>query len=183
MAYYYSPFRKTYDKKQTGCPFCDVSTVASQCITTANGNIVENNSYRWLINVYPKFEGHTMIVPKRHITKIGEESVQEVIDREELITYAAQVLQKAFSGSGIEVFVQTGAGSSSSVQHLHWHVLPASETDILRSFDKLGHFYTIEPGKEKVLIFPHIISKSPLQLQKFLGKYAHTLVDSRSKKG
>ena len=167
MAYFYSPFRKVYKGKQSAkkpaCPFCDPEIIRSQTIRHGKA-LVENDSFYWMVNAYPKFEGHTMVVPKRHITKLGEEQPQEILDREEMILYATQTLKKVFPKSGFEVFLQTGAASESSLAHLHWHVVPASPTDALRSFDKLGQFYTVEPGKERVIIFPLKIKRSPKQL-------------------
>lgn len=134
--------------------------------------MVENDSYYWMVNSYPKFEGHTMVIPKRHIILLGKESPKEILDREELITYAAKTLKKVFPKAGMEIFLQTGEGSESSIEHLHWHVVPASPKDPLRSFDKLGQFYTVEPGKERVLIFPLKIKRSPAQLISALSKAA-----------
>ena len=185
MAYYYSPFRKSYGKKSSKrgmeCAFCDAKQILKQSIKTKSGVVIENDSYLWVVNLYPKFEGHTMVVPKRHIIKIGEETAQETLDREELIAYAAQVLQKAFPRSGIEIFLQTGEGSASSVAHLHWHVVPASHDDPLRSFEKLGHFYTIEPGKERVIVFPLEIKRSPAELVTKLKKHAHARIVKKRK--
>lgn len=95
-----------------------------------------------------------MIVPKRHVTMLGSETEEEVLARERILNIAAIALQKLYPGAGIEVFLQTGEGSESSEPHLHWHVVPALPGDSLRGFDKLGHFYTVQPGQEKVIIFP-----------------------------
>lgn len=174
MAYYYSPFRKAYkpSKKPGGCPFCSPK-IKKQTIKSGD-TTVENASYRWVINSFPKFEGHTMLVPKRHVTKIGEETREEILDREELLVYATRVLGKAFPKSGFEVFLQTGKGSESSVAHLHWHVVPASVSDPIRSFDKLGQFYTVEKGKERVVLFPVTIKRSPTELLTALSRIAST---------
>lgn len=136
----------------------------------ADGVAVENKNYRWIVNMFPKFEGHTMIIPRKHITELGQESPEEIRDREELISLAAKTLQKLYPGSGVEVFIQTGAGSEASVKHLHWHVVPSREDDPLRGFDKLGHFYTIEKEKPKVIVFPVPIQKARHTLLKALSK-------------
>ena len=111
-----------------------------------------------------------MLVPKRHVTDVGTETPEEVADREELLRYAVSILRKVFPNSGVEVFLQSGAGSEASVAHLHWHVVPASPDDPFRSFEKLGQFYTIEPGKERVVAFPVTIKRSPSQLLTALSR-------------
>jgi len=157
MAYYYSPFRNTYDKDQSarpGCTFCDPGVLSGGGVRRADESVVENEHYVWIINSFPKFEGHTMVVPKRHVTALGEEEPDEIAAREEIIVLASRTLQELYPGAGVEVFLQTGPGSESSIEHLHWHVVPAQQDDHLRGFDKLGQFFTIEPDKEKVIVFP-----------------------------
>ncbi len=156
--YYYSPFRTTYkgSEQRTApvCAFCDADVMKTKLIRYPDGNSVENEHYQWVINSFPKFEGHTMVVPKRHVLNLGEESADEVVAREELVVLASRALRDLYPGSGIEVFIQTGEGSEGSVKHLHWHVVPSLPDDHLRGFDKLGHFFTIKPDEEKVIVFP-----------------------------
>lgn len=180
MAYYFSPFRKKYTKNIDTCPFCDPKIIATQCIRNQQNKIIENDSYYWMVNRFPKFEGHTILVSKRHISELGKERRKEIIDREKLMVLAADVLHAVFPGSGIELFLQTGEGSQSSVSHLHWHVVPASPQDPFRSFEKLGHFYTTEPGQERLLVFPTKIRYSPKVLLKKLSTH---LSDSQDRQG
>ncbi len=74
--------------------------------------------------------------------------------RQELILFALSQLEKIYPGYGFEIFIQYGPGSAQSIEHLHWHIVPAHPDDSLRSFEKMGHFYTTEEGKERVLLFP-----------------------------
>jgi diadenosine tetraphosphate (Ap4A) HIT family hydrolase len=158
MAYYYSPFRKAYgDTRHKGeetCPFCSAENRSLQGIKNSQGVLMENDSYFWMVNYFPKFEGHTMIVPKRHVRSLNEEYPEEIVARHRLSLFAMKQLEKLYPGCGFEIFIQYGPGSAQSVEHLHWHVLPARPDDTLRSFEKLGHFYATEEGKEKTLIFP-----------------------------
>lgn len=142
--------------------------MAAQTIKSADGTIYENAHYRFIVNMFPKFEGHTMLVPKAHITAITTESAEALLARQELLVAATSLLGRAFPDCGIELFLQTGPGSASSVTHLHWHLVPASPTDELRSFEKLGHFYTTKPDEEKVVLFPKTITMSPESLLAFL---------------
>ena len=156
MAFYYSPFRKEYTPKQDAkiCPFCDPRVLGEESVRDLAGKVIENDSYIWLVNFFPKFEGHTMIVPKRHILSLTEESEKEVVDRHQIINKAVETLRKAYPEGGVEIFLQFGDGSQSSVPHLHWHVVPALPQDPLRSFEKLGQFHTPDEKGETVLRFP-----------------------------
>lgn len=172
--YYYSPFRNKYgtNPQKNSCPFCEVDTMSSQGVRDSVGILIENDYYRWVVNYFPKFEGHTMVVPKRHITTLGSEQPDEIIARDELITHASQTLTTLYPGAGVEIFLQTGEGSESSITHLHWHVVPALPKDPLRGFDKLGQFFTIEEGKERVVVFPVAIE---LAQEKLLSALATVL--------
>ncbi len=141
-----------------------------ETVKSLNGKLISNKHYRWVVNMFPKFEGHTLVIPKRHITNLEDESDEEIFARNKLIKTAAANLRKLYPGSGIEIFIQTGEGSEASIAHLHWHVVPALPSDQLRGFDKLGHFFTMEPDKEKVVIFPIKIEKAQKTLLKALSK-------------
>lgn len=163
--YSYSPFRKTYTAPDSaGCPFCNAAAMAAQVVRRQDGSAIENEHYRFVVNTYPKFEGHTMLVPKAHLLDFAEETPEAVLARQTLLLEAVALLRRAFPNCGIENFIQTGAGSKSSVAHLHWHLVPAYEHDPLRSFEKLGHFYTTTPHEEKVVIFPKAITMEPATL-------------------
>lgn len=175
MVYSFSPFRNHYQKPEPGaaCHFCSESVLAKQTIKS-NGLPVENDYYRWVVNWYPKFEGHTMLIPKRHFCHLSEETEEEeeeeeVLARHRLLKVAIARLEHCYPKCGLEYFIQTGSGSGSTVPHLHWHLVPASPADQLRSFEKLGHFYTTKEGEEKVVVFPQRITMGPEELLSFLS--------------
>src|SRR3989338_9001085 len=99
MAYFYSPFRKEYSPKQDGdvCPFCDSEVIRAEAVRDGRGKIIENDSYIWLVNFFPKFEGHTLIVPKPHITDFEGETNNEALDRQAITNIAARAIQKIYS--------------------------------------------------------------------------------------
>lgn len=170
--YSYSPFRNAYTPEKTddSCNFCDDALMQDNTLYDSSAQLFENEHYRWVFNAYPKFNGHTMLIPKRHFTTIDAETEDEIISRHALLVTASNVLQKVFPDAGIEVFLQTGSQSNSSVAHLHWHVVPAKRDDPLRSFEKLGHFYTTKPNEEKVVLFPIPIKLACRDLQKAIAQ-------------
>lgn len=125
MAYYFSPFRNSYsgDKKkiegQETCPFCSLENIERQCVRNTSGMMVENEHYRWMVNFFPKFEGHTMLIPKRHLKLLEEESPDELLSRHTIGIFAMKQLEKVYPECGFEIFLQCGAGSEQSVEHLH----------------------------------------------------------------
>jgi histidine triad (HIT) family protein len=171
MAYYYSPFRKEYyEGKHSECAFCDSAVLEKQSVRRKDRSVVENEYYIWFVSFYPKFEGHTLIIPKQHVSDIDQESPGSIVARNELLILAKNTLQKLYPGSGLEVFLQTGEKSDASIAHLHWHIVPAQPDDVLRGFDKLGHFYTTKPNEEKVVLFPIEVKLAKEELLKALSQ-------------
>ncbi len=166
MAYYYSPFRKEYNgPKRKGCPFCDRETINSQGVKTRDGHLVENDHYFWTVNWFPKWEGHTMVIPKRHVLSLDDETDDEAVSRHHLMVNAKNALVALYPGAGVEVFFQNGSGSESSVPHLHWHVVPSRPSDPIRGSGKFGRFTTTVPNEEKVLLYPTEIQLAREALQ------------------
>ena len=170
--YHYSPFRDNYTKEKPNeaCVFCDEKQMQKQAIFYPDGTVVENKHYRWIVNAFPKFEGHTLLIPKRHIEDLGFETKEELADKEELIRIATCALRELYKGAGIEFFAQIGEASARSRRHLHFHIVPAQPDDPLRSFEKLGHYYTTKPNEEKVVIFPIEIKLAKEKLQDALRR-------------
>src|SRR3989338_8159350 len=102
MAYFYSPFRKKYTEQKPGtCPFCDPKIIEKQTVRDLADTPIENKYYRWTINFFPKFEGHTMVVSKQHLTEFGKENKNEILAREKMMTLASTTLQKLYPNCGI----------------------------------------------------------------------------------
>lgn len=149
---------------------CDKKIIKKQIIKNELREPIENEHYYWVVNYFPKFEGHTMVIPKRHLISLADESKKEVLSRNQIEKFAVKTLKKLYPKAGVEIFLQYGSGSASSIPHLHWHIVPALPGDNLRSFEKLGHFYTREKDKEKIIFFPIKIKKAKKILQQALSK-------------
>lgn len=95
-----------------------------------------------------------MLVPKRHIVDIKDETSEEIVARHTLLIEAHQALTNSFGETGFEVFLQTGPGSLSSIKHLHWHLIPTTPQKDSLSLAKSGYFWTTKPTEEKIVLQP-----------------------------
>ncbi len=74
----------------------------------------------WLVNFFPKFEGHTMIVFVKHLSSLtADESNTSLRRKHELMVFAQSILQSVYPGCGVEIFAQNGPGSAGTVEHIH----------------------------------------------------------------
>jgi diadenosine tetraphosphate (Ap4A) HIT family hydrolase len=156
MALYYSPFRTEYSAGgPSGCPFCDEAHMREQSLKHPDGSPIENEHYRWIVNWFPKFDGHTMVIPKHHVESLSDETDEShLLARSRMLAFAADTVRQLFSDAGVEAFIQYGTGSEASQEHLHWHVVPARPADTFRGFDKADEYFTIDPEQEKVVYYP-----------------------------
>jgi len=85
---------------------------------------LENEHWFAIFDKYPVNEGHSLIIPKRHIESLFEltdaerESFWEILDR------LKEFLDRRFSPDGYNVGVNLGEAAGQTIAHLHVHVIP-----------------------------------------------------------
>lgn len=163
MPYYFSPFRALYqedlehektNKPDNYCVFCDDDTMRAQSLKNSAEVIYENELYRWIVNWFPRAEGHTMLIPKRHIIEISDETDTELLARQDILKQAMAALSQTFGATGFEIFLQTGKGSAGTKSHLHWHLIPTIIQHDFVGMEKLGYLSTTEPTPQEVVLTP-----------------------------
>jgi ATP adenylyltransferase len=71
-----------------------------------------------------------MIIPKRHISRIGEMTESEAAEMHQLLAKSIEILDEEFSPSGYNVGYNLGEGSGASIKHLHQHIVPRYSNEI-----------------------------------------------------
>lgn len=107
---------------ETGCPFC---AGAIQSATYA-----ETVRCRAVYNVAPLVDGHSLIVPKRHVTRLQDLSTSEVAELFGLAQRVATLLLAAYGCAGYDLSLQQGASAGQTVAHLHLHIVPRRPNDL-----------------------------------------------------
>ncbi len=80
----------------------------------------------------PLFEGHVLVVPRRHVVTLPELDRDEVEPFFLAVQGIAAALPRALGAQG--TFVAMNNVVSQSVAHLHAHVVPRTKGDGLRGF-------------------------------------------------
>nr|MDT0660927.1 HIT family protein [Micromonospora sp. DSM 115978] len=73
---------------------------------------------------FPASEGHTEIVPKRHVESFFELTPEELKDAYALILTVRVDLSRRFQPQGYTIGINEGRAAGRSVDHLHIHVIP-----------------------------------------------------------
>jgi ATP adenylyltransferase len=112
--YWYGEIWQTVEK----CVFCDLKE---------RYTIKKYKNVILTTNLYPYINGHLLIIPKRHITRIKQLTSQEW-EAVRTLQYVAQKMLKVVLGIKNSWFIcregRLGDESQKTVDHLHFHVLP-----------------------------------------------------------
>ncbi len=120
----WAPWRLGYvtGEKPEGCVFCNKPQENDD---EAALIIHRGSSCYVVLNLYPYNNGHTMIVPFRHVAEFTELSDDERSESLELIDLVIRSMKRAFSPEGFNVGLNLGDAAGAGIAaHLHWHIVP-----------------------------------------------------------
>jgi diadenosine tetraphosphate (Ap4A) HIT family hydrolase len=106
---------------QHRCPFCHLEKLR---ITLENYCAV---AFR---DAFPVTEGHTLVVPRRHVASLFELSDEEQAAVWKLVALVRAKLARELNPDGFNIGVNDGAAAGQTVPHAHVHVIPRREGDV-----------------------------------------------------
>ena len=118
----FAKVRASYDDREEGCPFCKLPSE----------RIVESNELAVAIrDLYPVSEGHTLVLPKRHVADYFDLYQAERNAIEALLQGCRQALMASDSCiDGFNVGANAGEVAGQTVFHAHLHLLPRRAGDM-----------------------------------------------------
>lgn len=104
------------------CVFC---TLANSEVSPDSGVLAQSELSFCALNAFPYGSGHLLVLPKRHVSEIGELTSEEYRDFTELLRTAIVALEKAYGADGMNVGMNLGKAAGAGIpKHLHAHALP-----------------------------------------------------------
>lgn len=101
------------------CPFCTLQTEPSQ------RQLRFENSVGFVIrDGYPITNGHTLIIPKRHVGSFFEITPEERQALFELVDLAKAELDTEFQPASYNIGINDGEAAGQTIAHLHIHLIP-----------------------------------------------------------
>lgn len=73
---------------------------------------------------FPSAPGHSLIVPKRHVTTVFEMTSEEWAAAGELIQAAKTEIEKIHRPLGYNIKVNCGKAAGQEIMHAHIHLIP-----------------------------------------------------------
>lgn len=94
--------------------------------------VAEHGSTVAIMDGYPVTPGHTLVIPRRHVSAYFDLSEEERRDADRLLEIMYQRLaRKDASISGYNIGLNCGATAGQTIFHVHYHLIPrrAGDTD------------------------------------------------------
>jgi len=105
---------------------------------------MENEVALAVFDGFPVAEGHTLVVPKRHVASLFDLSDDEQAALWRLVSSVRAKLVAGLKPDGFNVGVNDGVAAGQTVMHAHIHVIPRRSGDVA---DPRGGVRWVVPGK------------------------------------
>lgn len=109
-------------KRATGerCLFCRLA---------ADRLILEDEFSLVIRDGFPVSEGHTLIIPRRHVQSFFETTQEERSSLLAMLDMAKVELDQSLEPDGYNIGINDGTTAGQTVPHLHIHLIPRYEGD------------------------------------------------------
>ncbi len=105
------------------CPFCDPAILQKQCF-------FDRGRFLALYSIKPFLPGHSLVVPKRHITSLNDASTDEKAELVDFINDTASIALRYAGAHDYDLNMQQGEVAGREVEHAHIHIIPRREDDV-----------------------------------------------------
>lgn len=97
------------------CPFCRLDPEKV---------LLENDFACAFYDGFPVTEGHTLVVPKRHVASFFEVTSEEREALFDLVGQVRELLLARYSPDAFNIGINDGVAAGQTVLHLHVHLIP-----------------------------------------------------------
>jgi ATP adenylyltransferase len=124
----YSPWRLNYilSEKEKRCIFCLGDPAEDE-----KHLVVWRGEHSFvIINMFPYNNGHVMVVPYRHVARLGALTPEECDDLFRTVRLTESVLTEVYHPNGLNVGMNLGHAAGAGIEeHLHVHLVPRWDGD------------------------------------------------------
>ena len=79
---------------------------------------------------YPTSPGHTLVIPRRHVSSFFDLTPEEVAACMGLIKEEKKLIDEEFNPDGYNIGVNVGPAAGQSIFHVHIHIIPRYKGDV-----------------------------------------------------
>jgi bis(5'-adenosyl)-triphosphatase len=104
------------------CPFCQPSVRLTV--------FWENENFLALYNIAPILPGHSLVIPRKHVTSLLDLSNEEFQQFFLAARRAIQILMQAFHTNAFDWSIQEKPEAGQTLEHIHLHIVPRERQDL-----------------------------------------------------
>lgn len=110
--------------RQSPCPFCtNVLSDPEQWLAQRAHAV----SFK---DAFPSAEGHTLVIPRRHVGRVSDLSLTEFAELWELAYWELRHLEKTGPADAYTIGINDGPAAGQTVAHVHLHIVPRHHGDV-----------------------------------------------------
>ena len=79
---------------------------------------------------FPASRGHTVVIPRRHVSSFFDLTPEEVAACMGLIKEEKKLIDEEFNPDGYNIGVNVGPAAGQSIFHVHIHIIPRYKGDV-----------------------------------------------------
>ncbi len=109
-------------RSENNCPFCNptINTIA----------FAESLNFLAVYNIASAFPGHSLVIPKMHLTSFTDLSDELLLEMLRLSKKVVRIIQVAFNTDAFNWTIQEKEEAGQSVMHLHLYIIPRYKGDL-----------------------------------------------------
>ena len=105
------------------CAFCFLSGEDREIVA-------ETDKFLAVRDNYPVSDGHTLLIPKRHVSSFFELSKEELDELREIVFTVGATLGQELKPDGFNIGINEGRAAGQTIFHVHVHVIPRYLGDV-----------------------------------------------------
>ena len=103
------------------CPFCSLDSTRRW---------IETEHAIAFADAFPVTEGHTLVIPRKHVGSIYELGIDEQAAVWALVAEIRERLLTGLKPDGFNIGVNDGLAAGQTIDHAHVHVIPRQKGDV-----------------------------------------------------
>lgn len=128
----WAPWRVKYIttivKKKKPCVFCKILREKKD---KTNFIVKRGKSCYSVLNIYPYNNGHTLILPKRHVADLSHLTKAERDELFDLLEETKRIMDRVLKPKGYNIGINLGRAAGAGYPgHLHIHIVPRWSGDV-----------------------------------------------------
>ncbi|MCD4762148.1 HIT domain-containing protein [bacterium] len=101
--------------------------------------VLENDKVLAFFNILPICPGHTIVIPKSHVSDVEDLTSEEFFAMAAAVKKIGKAVMDGLGVKGYSVFLDNKSAANQHVPHTHFHVVPRAEGDGLERWPQSGY--------------------------------------------